>query len=321
MAALSDRRPDSVIALRHVRPEQLAPVLDEEIAEWRADLDWDFRPSADLVRRFSGMQALDGFGLIAGPRLAGYVYSVAEEGKGLIGDLYVSPRYRTTEREGALLKAVLDSMWRMPGMHRIEAQLMMLSSPLHRAIPDSLWFQIYPRRFYHRALAGVSGLPARESENAAILPWTENRQEDAARLIAAAYAGHIDAQINDQYRSPGGARRFLANIVNYPGCGTFFGQASYVAIERAQRSVCGMCLASLVADDVGHITQVCVTPAFRGTGLGYELLRRSLVSLAVHGARSVSLTVTSSNEPAIRLYERMGFVNHREFAAYVWERG
>jgi predicted GNAT family acetyltransferase len=29
--------------------------------------------------------------------------------------------------------------------------------------------------------------------------------------------------------------------------------------------------------------------------------------------------VTASNASAIQLYERMGFVNRRDFAAYVWE--
>jgi len=29
--------------------------------------------------------------------------------------------------------------------------------------------------------------------------------------------------------------------------------------------------------------------------------------------------VTTSNTSAIQLYERMGFVNRRDFAAYVWE--
>jgi ribosomal protein S18 acetylase RimI-like enzyme len=70
---------------------------------------------------------------------------------------------------------------------------------------------------------------------------------------------------------------------------------------------------------VGHITQICVSPAARGTGLGYELMRRSLVALAAHGCRSVSLTVTAANSAAIQLYERMGFRTKRDFAAYVWE--
>ena len=53
--------------------------------------------------------------------------------------------------------------------------------------------------------------------------------------------------------------------------------------------------------------------------MGYELLRRSLAALAANGCRSATLTVTSANTSAIRLYERMGFTGQREFAAYVWE--
>jgi len=63
---------------------------------------------------------------------------------------------------------------------------------------------------------------------------------------------------------------------------------------------------------------VCVAPSHRGMGLGYELLRRSLLALAAHGCRSVSLTVTASNDTALRLYQRMGFTQRREFAASVW---
>jgi ribosomal protein S18 acetylase RimI-like enzyme len=107
--------------------------------------------------------------------------------------------------------------------------------------------------------------------------------------------------------------------VQYPGCGTFFSPASFAASDAKTGTLRGVSLASRVADDVGHITQVCVAPSHKGTGLGYELLRRSLVALAGHGCRSASLTVTVSNTAAIRLYERMGFVNRRDFAAYVWE--
>jgi ribosomal protein S18 acetylase RimI-like enzyme len=108
--------------------------------------------------------------------------------------------------------------------------------------------------------------------------------------------------------------------VQYPGCGTFFAPASYAAADVQSGVLCGMSLTSLVAGDVGHITQVCVAPSHRGTGLGYELLRRSLLALAAHGCRTVSLTVTASNETATRLYERMGFTPRREFAACVWNR-
>jgi ribosomal protein S18 acetylase RimI-like enzyme len=322
MAALSEQRPTPLLDLREVSAAYLEPVLQAEIAEWRTELDWDFRASADLVRRFVEMRALTGFALTGRTGAAGYAYYVCEDGKGLIGGLYIAPGYRTIETEDLLLTTVLDAMWRTPGTHRIEAQLMMLSSPLDRPVPYPKWFHCYPRKFLEAPLAGIASLPPRET-GAIIAPWTENRQDDAARLIALAYSGHIDSEINDQYRSPGGARRFLTNIVQYPGCGTFFGPASFVALPAAGlgsgRGLSGACLASVVAQEVGHVTQVCVAPGARRTGLGYELMRRSLAVLAEQGCGLVSLTVTAANKDALQLYERMGFMNRRDFAAYVWE--
>jgi ribosomal protein S18 acetylase RimI-like enzyme len=318
MAALPDPYSDPVVELRRITAEQIEPVLKEETAAWRTELDWDFSPSADLVRRFVHMQALSGFALIRGTEVLGYSYYVCEEGKGLIGDLYVRREFRTIDNENALLEAVLDAMWRSGGVRRAEAQFMMLSSPLRRSIPRQNWFRAYPRYFMEAPLGPVGTLPAKNIAGISIAPWSENRQDETARLIAASYLGHVDSQINDQYRSPVGARRFLMNIVQYPGCGSFYGPASFAASD-ADRKLRGISLASLVAPDVGHITQVCVSPPDRGTGLGYELMRQSLTALAVRGCRSVSLTVTASNETAIRLYQRMNFSVRRHFAAYVWE--
>jgi ribosomal protein S18 acetylase RimI-like enzyme len=322
MAALPEhpesRRDWQLVELRRVSAEQLAPVLDEEIAAWRSELDWDFHASADLVRKFVQMQALAGFALMRGGRAIGYCYYVCEDGKGLIGDLCVMRAHRTKENENVLLEAALHAMFGTLGIKRVEAQIMMISAPLQRVVPLANWFRCHPRNFLQVPLGRPAvHLPERPAPGVAILPWSELRQDETARLIVAAYQGHVDSQINDQYRSPLGARRFLTNIVQYPGCGTFFGPASWAAVGKGE--LAGVSLASLVAPDVGHITQVCVSPAARGSGLGYELVRRSLLSLAAHGCQSVTLTVTQSNRTAVRLYERMGFVNRRNFAAYIWE--
>jgi ribosomal protein S18 acetylase RimI-like enzyme len=265
------------------------------------------------------MHALSGFALMQGSRVVGYAYHVCEERKGLIGDLYVMDQYRNVETENALLQPVLAELWRTPGVRRVESQLMMLSSAGNRALPYPEWVRVYPRDFLAASLATVARFAPREHPGLTITHWTTTRQDETARLIASAYRGHLDSQINDQYRSPGGARRFLMNIVQYPGCGSFFGPASYAAIDSSTGILHGISLASLVASDVGHITQVCVAPSHKGTGLGYELMRRSLLALAAHGCRSASLTVTTANQAAFRLYEQMGFVNRREFAAHVWE--
>ena len=83
--------------------------------------------------------------------------------------------------------------------------------------------------------------------------------------------------------------------------------------------MCGISLASLVAPESGHITQICVSNATRGTGLGHELLRRSLETFKEAGCRSASLTVTAANSGAVALYKRVGFRITRQFSAYAWE--
>ena len=152
-----------------------------------------------------------------------------------------------------------------------------------------------------------------------ILPWQEHYQEGAAQLISTAYRGHVDSEINDQYRSMVGARKFLFNIIQFPGCGNFFQAASLVAFDSERGTLVGMCLASLVGEESGHITQICVSKDWQGRGLGYELLRQSLELLRQRAVKKVSLTVTSENTRALGLYERMGFRKTRHFSAYVWE--
>jgi ribosomal protein S18 acetylase RimI-like enzyme len=318
-AALADPVLPQTLDLRSVDVETLAPLLAEQIASWKSELDWDFTPSANLVRRFVHMHVLTGFALVsrADPtRAIGYSYYVCEDGKGLIGDLYILKQHRTWEFENVLFQASLDAMWQTPGLHRIEAQLLMIADAPNRRVPYPRWFQSFPRLFLEAASS--VRLPARKlPASISIVPWTEAWQEATGRLIAGAYQNHIDSQINDQYRSAIGARRFLTNIVQYPGCGSFFAPASFAAV--ASGALCGVSLASLVSHDVGHITQVCVAPSYQGTGLGYELVRRSMELLAAHGCRAVSLTVTAANESALRLYRNMGFVQRRAFSAFVWE--
>ncbi len=320
MAALSDAGAPSLIELRHVHPAELEPLLVEETALWRRRLDWDFTASANLVRRFIGIGALTGYALKIDDELAGYSYYVTEESKGLIGDLYVVERRRSRDLEDRLLDAVVASMVASPYIRRIEAQLMLLPETLTRPLPYPRYVKRYQRDFMVIDAEGVRRLePASPPDRYRILPWSPRFQEEAAQVIAAAYRGHVDAEINDQYQSVSGARRFLLNIVQYPGCGSFFQPGSFVAVDERRRVVAGLCLASLVSEEAGHITQICLLPEVRGTGLGYELLRRSLEGIIAHGCREVSLTVTASNADAIALYERVGFATRHSFAALVWE--
>jgi len=308
-----------LVDLRRISARDLEPLLEEECARWRHDLEWDFDKSADLVRRFVDMCALNGTALMLDQELAGYMYYVLEEEKGLIGDLYVRRDRRTVEYENLLIEAALDPIMRSHGITRVESQLMMVGHDPYRATPRSSHLTVYPRDFMRIDLRHAPLAKGHIRRPMYVERWSDHYHDAASQLIAAAYSGHIDSRINDQYRTAVGARRFLHNIVQYPGCGAFYRPASYAAFEAVSGKLCGISLASLVAPEAGHVTQICVNPSVRGTGIGHELLRQSLTTLRDMGCNSASLTVTTANEDAVALYVRVGFKTVRRFSAYVWE--
>jgi ribosomal protein S18 acetylase RimI-like enzyme len=326
MAALIEPLPPALPELRDLRTftsDQLLTLIEGELREWRRALDWDFTRSAELVRRFVDLRALNGVVLLNNRldsrAVSGYCYYVFEEHKGLVGDLYIQEDCRTPEYELLMLKTAVQEMIAAPFVSRIESQLML--SPLYqlRTLPYSQYVSAFERYFMLADLELARNLPLHKiSGQVRIDSWADYHQDAAAMLIEDSYQGHVDSLINDQYRTKIGARRFLYNIINYPGCGVFSPSASVVAVSSFG-VLAGLSLASIVNDRTGHITQLCVAPEFRGTGLGYELMRRSLLRLFRAGCRRVSLTVTSSNVEAIRLYQQVGFESIRKFHAYVWQ--
>ncbi len=309
-----------IVDLRRLTGRELDPLLLEETVEWQRELDWNFAKSADLVRQFADMRALTGFALVDRGEVAGYGYSVIEEHKGLIGDLYIRPAWRGGETEARLFRSILDSVIAMPNVRRVESQLMLIDPAVGKALQRQRFVEVQERVLM--AFDPLNGPPM--AAGAAfgrfhIEPWAEHHHESAAGAIALAYQDHIDSRINDQYRTVAGARRVIYNIVQFTGCGTFFPHGSFVAFDFETGWMAGAVLASFVGDETGHITQLCVTPGVRGSGLGYELLRQAVGALRLHGAKRISLTVTAANTDAIRLYARCGFREMRRFSAYMWD--
>jgi ribosomal protein S18 acetylase RimI-like enzyme len=315
-----------IIDLRRVRSLDLAPLLAEETRHWRMARNWDFTRSAELVRRFTELHALNGAALISETgTIAGYCYQVIEDAKGLIGNLFLTESYRTQENENRLLEPVLKQLLTAP-IRRVESQLMMFDAQPEflrrlRSLPGGKQARVFDRDFMLVHLDGMALADERVGREVIFTPWSAVLQDSAAQMIADAYSGHIDSQINDQYRSVYGARKFLYNIVQYPGCGTFQLGSSLAAVDAESGELSGICLTSLVGEESGHITQLCVTPRMQGRGVGRALLRRSLRLMRDQNCRTASLTVTSANQEALRLYLRAGFRSVRHFPACVWEGG
>ena len=306
-----------LVDLRELRGSDLGAVLEEQIRFWRERFLLDFAPSAKTIRSFLDMRNLPGYALVQSGRPVGYSYCIREESKTLIGELYILEDFRDDDAESRLFEGALMSAAMFPGVRRVEGQLLALESlPDTRAVFGRR-LAVYPRRFM--LCEDCEPPPAAASSAARFSRWSDYYVDSAAELVTAAYAGHVDSAINDQYRTFTGSRRFLLNLIQHPGCGRFLRRAAVVAGNVRSLKLRGLCLGSLVAADVGHITQLCVDPEMRGQGLGRELLRRSLSAFRDAGSRAVSLTVTAANREAVRLYERAGFRTVREFPAFVWE--
>lgn len=315
-----------ILDLRHFSSADLRPLLEEETRVWSRLLAWDYRSSTEMILRYIDAKILPGYAASDRGTLLGYSFFVYEGNKGVIGDLFVSDertaRAGTDNRqlEDVLLKHVIDTLQQSPGIHRVEAQLLAHEAgSVARPFLNEA-FRRHPRLFMVLPLnSSQAAAPVRLPPEIELRRWMEPDYQSVASVITAAYRNHVDAEINDQYRSVSGALRFLNNIVRFPGCGTFDQGASFLAIHKVTRAVVGVILCSRVKNDVGHVTQVCLLPEYRGRGIGEALLNATSADLASRNFTLLTLTVTESNASAVQLYKKLGYEVSRVFDAFVWE--
>jgi len=307
-----------IVDLRQVSSRAMEPVFAEEAEHWLEELHWDYRPSLQLIRKFMDARSLAGAAALDDGQAAGYGFYVVEETKGLIGGLFVSPRYAQEAIAGQLLAEMLAPLRATPHVERIEAQLIPFGATFDRALVEQR-FRLYTRNFMILPLskAALAGAPV--SRGLRLERWDDRYFEPCARLIQLAYANHIDSEINDQYRTEEGALKFLKNIIILPGCGRFLPDASFVVRPMASDRLIGAVLTSAVSAGVAHTTQICVMPGYQRNGMGVRLMEASLQALKSQRFHALTLTVTALNQRAAQLYERLGFQTAKSFAAAVWQ--
>lgn len=312
-----------ILDLRHFNSQHLRPLLEHETRMWYRLMAWDYRSSADMILRYIDSKILPGYAAVKNGHVGGYAFFVYEGSKGVVGDLYADDSIRLPADEGTVERLlaihVIETLQQSPGIHRIEAQLLPHESGTLSGIFVQEGFRQFPRLFMSLLLKGEIKPEIFPAPQIEFRRWNEQDFQPAASVITAAYRGHIDSEINDQYRSLSGSLRFLNNIVRFPGCGIFDGNASFVAVNRLTRSLIGVLLCSRVKDEVGHVTQVCVLPEQRGKRIGESLIAMCTRELRSRNFSALSLTVTEANTQAVGLYLRLGFNVKRRFDAFVWE--
>ena len=311
-----------VLDLRHFQAAQLRDLLTDETRRWQQRLLWDYSKSVELLLEYIDGHILPGYAAIRDDVVRGYAFGVLEGAKAVIGDAYAFDEVVGTENPTCdlLLRHLIEMLQAAPGIDRIEAQLLLFpAGALHAPFLEA-GFVPYPRLFMMGSVeAALDGTTAPLPEGLRLESWRPEMYEPAAELIHRCYQGHMDANINDQYRSISGSLRFLHNIVRFPGCGVFSVENSWVLRDEAGKPQ-AMSLSSRVHADIGHVTQLCVSPQWRGRGLGSLLLQQTARTLRNDGGKALSLTVTEANQSARAVYESLGYrVTHR-FEAMVWDK-
>jgi ribosomal-protein-alanine N-acetyltransferase len=83
--------------------------------------------------------------------------------------------------------------------------------------------------------------------------------------------------------------------------------ARVYVLRAPDRAVAAFCTCWLIVDEL-HINTIAVDPAMRRAGLATVLMDYVMRDAARSGALRATLEVRASNEPARRLYARLGFV-------------
>lgn len=81
--------------------------------------------------------------------------------------------------------------------------------------------------------------------------------------------------------------------------------STYIVLEHNNK-VIGYCGSWIILDE-SHITNIAISPEYRGKSLGEALLRNIMLIAIKKGAKTMSLEVRVSNLVAQNLYKKLGF--------------
>ena len=319
-----------IVDIRQLNMQQFQPLLQAESRAWLEDLRWDYAPSAEMIAAYLDEKRLSGFALVEEDIARGYCLYFREAYKGMIGTLFTERSDSGTDKACELLGRTIDTLVGFGNIRRIEAQLPHYTVSQIGPYFRSRAFQTYLRQFmaFRLGISSANRNPAasqakgasRPPGNFAFLPWDRRYDREAAQLLHHVYQNHIDAVVNSQYCTIAGTTRLVESIVRHRGCGDYLQQASIAAIHVSTGKLAGILGLTAVRPGTAHIPQIAVAASYQGIGLGSAMLRAAFEKLAREGFTEVSLTVTTLNSGAVRLYERMGFRTFREFGAFVWTR-
>lgn len=88
----------------------------------------------------------------------------------------------------------------------------------------------------------------------------------------------------------------------------------YLVVE--EEKVIGYSIGIMRFENLGHIISIAIDKAYRGRGLGKKLLKETIEGLMETGAKKIRIEVRESNDVAINLYKKFGFMEKERIRGY-----
>jgi ribosomal protein S18 acetylase RimI-like enzyme len=148
-----------------------------------------------------------------------------------------------------------------------------------------------------------------------MLPWQLQRVEEAAVLVEAAHRDSEYLVLHSELAGLAGARHLIDRAVRGE-FGVFDPTLSSMVL--AGDELAALCLAvwHIALRGQGFVVDLCVGAAHRRKGLARALVAATAQAFRQAGAATLGLAVTLSNQPALDLYEQLGFRAEQAFSEF-----
>ncbi len=237
--------------------------------------------------------------------LVGYAEVQSELGIGrAVLDGAVHPAHRCRGVGSALLEAAVERGQEM-GAGAVQAPIPEKMTVSRRFV-EKRGFTLV-RRHWRMGLTGYSGAAAATPGGFELRPFSPGDEESLCRLQNLAFADHWGFCPNTTEET-----HYLVNTSVCHAEGILF-----LCGGETKVAYCWT-VDDAVDATKAYVRMIGVDPAYRGLGLGKAVLVAALDYLTKRGIEQVELLVDSSNDPAQRLYESLGF--RREDVILWYER-
>ena len=191
------------------------------------------------------------------------------------------------------------------GLHFVQVS-MLSGGPLHRRAAED-WGYTFVAELIYMGLDLPASQPPSARPELPLRRYGQFSEEELGEVILATYRQSLDCPVLL------GLRTADEIIASHKASGLFRPEGWWIADAAGSSAGCVL-VNDRPMEDAVEVVYLGVRPEHRGKGLARSMLLLAAEETARRGLRRVLLAADAGNAPAVRLYERMGFLpTHRRW--------